>query len=89
MIALSGRGSTALLFGKYVREAILILLSLLQLYAFFRALFCGAEVFSYVGLGAFLLHLFKQVYDLENDKAANALPLFRSNQFAGFFYAPA
>ena len=81
--AMVGIGSTALLFGKNSR------LALVAVYSACVALFAGALVlagaglFSALGLGGFAFMLYRQIRQLDIDDPAGCLRLFKSNRDAG------
>ncbi|WP_425348905.1 4-hydroxybenzoate octaprenyltransferase [Methylocapsa aurea] len=79
----AGIGSTALFFGGRVRIGVGILYgaALICIEAAFLA--AGAGAWPQAGLAGFAAHLAWQVKNIDPDRGANALRLFRSNRDAG------
>jgi 4-hydroxybenzoate polyprenyltransferase len=81
--ALIGVKSTALLFGERTRPILAMFYGLAVVLIGLALWRAGAGTWSYVGLGAFAIHLAQQIVRLKIDDPALCLHLFRSNRGAG------
>ncbi|WP_102830118.1 4-hydroxybenzoate octaprenyltransferase [Bartonella bovis] len=83
--AIVGVGSTARLFGKSTKCALVILYSgfiMLVSLAFYLA---QVSILSFVGVFIAAIHMFVQIKVIDIDDSSQCLKLFRSNSFVGFF----
>ena len=81
--AVVGIGSTALRFGKRVREGVAVLYAAAVAACGAALAGIGAGPFAWLGLAGFGLHLLVQVLRLRPHDPRHALALFRSNRDAG------
>lgn len=81
---LAGIKSTALMFGKATPMAVGGFYGVAVGFLFLAFWTANTSLFSYVGLGAFALHLGRQVVRIDLSDGRSALAIFQSNRNAGF-----
>ena len=84
---IAGIKSSARYFGDHTREAVALCFALAALFSASAIWLVGGGVFAWLGFAAFATHLGWQVSRIEGASAAEALRLFRSNEYAGLLLA--